>query len=270
LDVLDSIQKSVKKLPTLSEPSSSIDVVNSTNKIICEHVSFKYPGSSYNPTVKNFSFEFIKGKNYAITGPSGSGKSTLINMMIGLIPPDSGKISIFGMSPNDLISARPGKVGFVPQHIFIVDGTLRENIVLDPSKIPADDEEIIQIMDLVKLGPWFSNLEDGLDTQISNLNSKLSGGQVQRLGIARSLITNPEILILDESTSALDQQTEFEINQMLLELSPKITILAIAHRPTTLQLFENLIYMDKGSLVVSGDYSLIEPLIKPTSSTNDW
>jgi ATP-binding cassette subfamily C protein len=140
---------------------------------------------------------------------------------------------------------------------------------LDASRISATDEEIIRLLNLVKLVPWFSNLEAGLDTTMSSLNSKLSGGQVQRLGIARSLITNPEILILDESTSALDQQTEYEINQMLLELRPKITILAIAHRPTTLQLFENLIYMDKGRLIVSGDYSMIEPLIKPTSNTND-
>ena len=189
-------------------------------------------------------------------------------MLLGLIPPDSGQISIFGMNPIDLISTRPGKVGFVPQHIFIVDGTLRENIVLDATKIPTRDEEIIQILDLVKLGSWFSNLEDGLDTKISNINSKLSGGQVQRLGIARSLVTKPEILILDESTSALDQQTEHEINQMLFELRPKITIVAIAHRPTTLQLFENLIYMDNGGLRAAGDFPMIEPLLKPTSNAN--
>jgi ABC-type multidrug transport system fused ATPase/permease subunit len=268
LEVLDSIQKSAQNSSTQIKPSPSIDGSRDIEKIVCEQVSFKYSGSSNSPTVENFSFEFVKGKNYAITGPSGSGKSTLINMIIGLIPPDSGQISIFGMNPIDLISARPGKVGFVPQQIFIIDGTLRENIVLDAIKIQASDEEVIRILNTVKLGSWFSNLEDGLNTKVSSLNSKLSGGQVQRLGIARSLITNPEILILDESTSALDQKTEHEINQMLFELRPKITILAIAHRPTTLQLFDNLLYMDKGRLLATGNFPMIEPLLKPPLNTS--
>ena len=269
LEVLETVQKSAKSLSRPIKASSSIRAESESAKIICEQLSFKYPGSSSNPTVENFSFEFTKGKSYAITGPSGSGKSTIINMIIGLIPPDSGRTSIFGMSPIELITTRPGKIGFVPQQIFIVDGTVRDNIVLDSTKVVVGDEEIFRVLDIVKLGSWVSNLEDGLDAKISNLDSKLSGGQLQRLGIARSLITNPEILILDESTSSLDQHTEYEINKMLFELRPELTILAIAHRPTTLQLFENLIYMDKGKILASGNFPTIEPLLRPYLNTNE-
>lgn len=259
LAILDSMQG----IAPISRMHKNSGISGSLTKISCEKMTFKYPGnSSDHQTVNSFSFEFTKGKSYAITGPSGSGKSTLINMIIGLIPPDSGGVTIFGSPPNELLASYPGAIGIVPQQIFLIDGTLRENIVLDSSRITVDDEEVIRVLNLVKLGSWFASLQDGLETRISNLNSLLSGGQVQRLGIARSLITHPEILILDESTSALDQQTEFDINKMLFELNPKLTILAIAHRPTTLQLFEEIIYMENGRLRASGNFAEIEHLLK--------
>jgi ABC-type bacteriocin/lantibiotic exporter with double-glycine peptidase domain len=263
LEILDSMQTVSHNSRIERIASAKSHVSGSIGKISCEKMTFKYPGNlGATPTVNSFTFEFTKGRSYAITGPSGSGKSTLVNMIIGLIPPDSGEVSIFGVSPNKLIASHPGTIGVVPQQIFLIDGTLRENIVLDSSRFTVDDEEVIRILNLVKLDTWFESLEEGLETRISNLNSLLSGGQVQRLGIARSLITNPEILILDESTSALDQQTEFDINKMLFELSPRLTILAIAHRPTTLQLFEEIIYMEQGSLRMSGNFAQIAHLLK--------
>ena len=141
-------------------------------------------------------------------GPSGAGKTTLAELILGLIQPDTGVIEINGVSPEDAIQKWPGSISYVPQNVFISSGTVKENICMGFDTELARTDSIWSCINSAQLSDVVLKLPNGIDTELGENGEKISGGERQRIGIARALYTNPKILVLDESTSSLDSQTE--------------------------------------------------------------
>lgn len=191
---------------------------NQSSKYILEDVSFCIP----------------KGKFIGIIGPSGAGKTTFIDILLGLLKPSSGQILCDGMDINKNIRSWQANLAYVPQDIYLIDGSVAENIALGENKDDVDMALLNRVMSMAELSDFVLTLPDGIDTFVGERGVKLSGGQRQRIGIARALYQKPELLILDEATSALDNDTEKSITDTILKLKGQITIIAIAHRLSTL------------------------------------
>ncbi|MBA4730381.1 MAG: ABC transporter ATP-binding protein [SAR86 cluster bacterium] len=212
------------------------------NRINFDDVSFSYDSS--NKVLNQATFNIKKGEKVAIVGESGAGKSTIIDLIMGFQKPTSGSISFDNANINELSSNSIRKIiGYVPQKPTLIPGTLRENFQW--SKENITDEEINNILHRTDCMNFMSNLQEGLDTEIGNIGDKLSGGQIQRLCLARALGKNPGILILDEPTSSLDKKSEIEIKNLLENLK-EITILCVTHRREIVENFDKTIFLDKG------------------------
>ncbi len=216
------------------------------NSINFKNLSFKYKNSD-NYIFKNLNFSLKKNSMIGILGPSGSGKTTFVNLITGLIKPNNGKILVDDFQDiNDDISSWRLKIGYVSQSIFLFDGTLEENISFGSENEKIDQSKLLNCIKLSQLDKFVKEQKDGLKTLIGENGAKISGGQIQRIGIARSLYRNNEILILDESTNALDEETEKEFFKSLMILKGNRTIILISHNK------ENLKYCDKVYNVKNG------------------
>ena len=206
----------------------------SFNEINIKNLCYKYPGTS-KEIITDFSLIIQKNESIGIIGSSGSGKTTLLNILLGLLTPQSGSIDI---GDTDILKNRnqwKKMIGFVPQDIFLLDDTIRANVAygIDPGLI--DDDTIWRALEMAQMEEFIKNLPARLDTRVGDRGVKLSGGQKQRIGIARALWKDPEILIFDEATSSLDNETEADITKAIDSLMNKKTIIIVAHRLTTLK-----------------------------------
>jgi ABC-type multidrug transport system fused ATPase/permease subunit len=211
-------------------------------------------------TIQDISLEITEGKFIAFVGPSGGGKSTLIDLILGLLAPSSGSITISGLKPVDAIKKWPGAIGYVPQDVFIENSTVKENICLgfNPDSVP--DELVWQALQLADLFEFVKGLEGQLSYRISDAGKNLSGGQRQRLGIARALLTKPKIVIFDEATSALDAETENRVSESILKLTGERTVIFIAHRLSVVRSADMIYYIDKGKIVSQGTFDELRKL----------
>jgi ATP-binding cassette, subfamily B, bacterial PglK len=216
-------------------------------------VSFKYPAVN-GWALSNCSMFLKSGSMAALVGPSGAGKTTLVDLVLGIFPPDSGQILISGVPPLEAFSKFPGAIAYVPQDVFIINGTVRENVILGYSKEEVPEESIWEALNLANLKDFVSNSEHKLDEQVGENGSRLSGGQKQRLGIARALLTKPTLLVLDEATSSLDAKSEEEVSNAIKSLKGKVTILLIAHRLSTVIDCDQVFYVEKGRISASGSF----------------
>jgi len=205
------------------------------NTISIENLDFQYPSAS-EKTLSDFNLLIQKGQSIGILGPSGSGKSTFVNLFLGLLHPKNGSVKVDGINiANDLRGWR-NIIGYVPQSIYLIDDTIISNIAFGVTPKEVDLDRINEVIKLAQLTLFIEQLPEGLNTNVGERGVKISGGQLQRIGIARALYSNPSILVLDESTSALDNFTEKEIMRSVeLLLSKSITVIIIAHRLTTLE-----------------------------------
>ena len=172
-----------------------------------EDVSFTYPGAD-RPVIDHLSLEIARGESVALVGPSGGGKSTLVDMLLGLLPPTAGRITVDGADIAGNLAGWRRQIGYVPQMSFLVDDTVRRNIALGIRDEEIDEARIARAIRLAQLDRFIAELPDGLDTRIGELGTRISGGQRQRVAIARALYAEPSVLILDEATSSLDNVTE--------------------------------------------------------------
>lgn len=184
--------------------------------------------------LRDFSVVIPKGSFVGIVGPSGAGKTTFVDLFLGLLVPTSGDVLVDGLSIYSDIRAWQANLAYVPQDIYLIDGTIRENIALGFTGGQIDDVRVEQVLRMAELYDYVRELPEGLYTTVGERGVKLSGGQRQRIGIARALYMKPEVLVMDEATSALDDITEKSITETILKLKGEITIIAIAHRVTTL------------------------------------
>lgn len=208
-------------------------------------VSFSYPGQ-INRTLSNVSVTVRAGEMLAVVGSSGAGKSTLTDIILGVIPPDFGKVIINGDSPTNTVKAWPGMIAYVPQQIALTNKTIRENVAIGRSVEEIDDNRVWECLEFSQLGEFVKSLEGQLDSRIGEQGQRLSGGQKQRLGIARALYTRPSVLILDEATSALDSETEHAISDALTKLAGRTTLIVIAHRLSTVRKADRVLYLTEG------------------------
>ena len=200
------------------------------------------------------------GSRIAIVGPSGSGKSTLSDLILGVTPPTEGSVKVSGIEARDAFRNWPGKIGYVPQEVWLFDGTIQENIVLGRfEKITAIElDEIIEISNLKSV---IENLPLGLNTRIGSNGFTLSGGQRQRIGIARAISSNPDLIILDEATSALDSIAEQVISDAITKLSKQTTVIVVAHRLASIRDFDRVIYLENGKILADGNFNEVRKLI---------
>lgn len=222
-------------------------------EVILEGVSVRYPGAT-DWAVEAISATIPAGSSLALVGSSGAGKSTLADVILGVLHPQSGSISIGGVSPFQAIERWPGALAYVPQAVALVEGTVRDNVALGLPREAVDDERVWEALNRAHLGEFLAASREGLDTQVGERGIRLSGGQRQRLGIARALFTRPRLLVLDEATSALDAETELAIVETLQALSGAVTTITIAHRLATVRTVDRLMFMRDGAVVCAGTF----------------
>jgi ATP-binding cassette, subfamily B, bacterial PglK len=211
-----------------------------------DSISYIYDDAEY-PAVKDVSISIPAGSTVAFIGASGSGKSTLADLISGLVIPTSGSINL---TNNDLRN-----IGYVPQSPGIVGGTIRENITLEINSKTFDQERLANALAVSHLQELVKDLENGVNTELGAQSDGLSGGQLQRIGLARAIYANPGLLVLDEATSALDAETEAAVSDSLRTLHGKCTTIVIAHRLSTIQYVDTVFVFDKGEVVASGKFS---------------
>jgi ATP-binding cassette subfamily B protein len=215
-------------------------------------VSFAYP-SDRSFTLNNVSLQIPKGSRVGFVGKTGSVKTTLLNLVMGLLEPASGEIRVDGQL---LTSANKQswqkQVAHVPQSIFLTDGSIAENIALGVPEDGIDQEKLRHVCGLAELDHFVESLPRGYATSVGERGVRLSGGQIQRIGLARALYKNATVLILDEATSALDDATEANIIEAVQRLGRNYTVLMIAHRTTTLRECDIVYKLNSGVLVESG------------------
>lgn len=237
----------INKFLEIPQPGTGVSV-------LVEKVNFRYPDDlrASAAALIDIKLEIPEGSSAGIIGASGAGKSTLIDLILGLHSPDTGSVLISGLSPREFRRQHPGGISYVPQKPGLVAGTLRDNIALGVPLDEIDDRRVEFALEASRLDSFVDNLPKGVNTNLGAQSDSLSGGQIQRLGIARALYTSPRLLVLDEGTSALDPETEFSISEMLSSLSGQLTLLVVAHRLTTVKNLQNIHFMKEGKVAGSG------------------
>lgn len=248
IDVLDFINTDVE--PVALDKSLRIDF---KQQIQFADVSFKY-GESL--ALDNISFVIPAGSKVGIIGRTGSGKSTLADVLLGLLPPTTGTIEIDGqLLTADLMTAWQAGIAHVPQSVYLVDASIVANIALGIPETLIDYQLVAKAAEGAQLNEFVNSLPEGFQTQVGERGVRLSGGQCQRIGLARALYKQASLIILDEATSALDNDTEELVMEAVRALSTDITVVIIAHRLTTLRDCDLIIELEAGQLVRQGTYA---------------
>ncbi len=225
-----------------------------TDRIEIKGLSYVYPSSEV-ASLNDISLTIKKGEAVAFVGASGAGKTTLANLIIGLLEPTDGAISVDGQRIDCGFRSWQAKIGYIPQDIYLIDDTLRANIAFGVSHSDTDTAAIERAATAAQLGPVIDALPEGLGTPLGEHGVRLSGGQKQRVSIARALYGDPEILVMDEATSALDAETEEAVTEPIRKLHGDKTTIIIAHRLSTVMHCDRIFYMEGGAIADSGTFS---------------
>lgn len=247
------------------------EITLESRKLEIDHIGF-------DPTIKLSGIEFAyspslpkvltgldlvipSGEILAIAGPSGSGKTTLVDVILGILDPTSGVVLISHLQPMQAIEKWPGAIAYVPQDVLIVNGTIRENVSLGYETNSEDEELVWEALRIASLDKLVKSLPHGLDTEMGDRGTRFSGGQRQRLGIARAMFSKPRLLIMDEATSSLDGDSEAEIMETILSLKGHVTVLIIAHRLSSIRNADRLIYLEAGKIEGMGTFKEVRSRI---------
>jgi ABC-type multidrug transport system fused ATPase/permease subunit len=258
LDLIEALEDS-ERIGNASD-ELSLNHAGFVGEIKVGNLKFTYPGN-FEPTISGVDLEIPSGATYAIVGSSGAGKTTLVDIILGVTNPTSGEVLISGCTPSEVVAKWPGSVSYVPQNVYISNLTIRENVALGYPISVASDELVYEALKIAQLDEFIRELPLGLETVVGEHGAKMSGGQRQRLGIARAVFTHPKLLILDEATSSLDGQTEAEITASINALKGSTTVLVIAHRLSTVRNADSIVYMDKGKIVAQGTFDEVRTLV---------
>ncbi len=240
------------QLPTLKKTG----LMNQTLKfesLQVQNLTFAYEGI-VDSVLNDVNVHIQNGEAVGFVGQSGSGKSTLIDIMLGLLEPQSGSVLINGQSIEDAKQSWQKQIGYIPQTIFLMDDSLRRNIALGIADSEIDEVAIREALKSAQLEDFVASLPEGLDTVVGERGVRLSGGQRQRIGIARALYHRPSVLVLDEATSSLDTETEHGVMQAVQALQGDKTVIIVAHRLSTVEYCDRLYRLDAGRIVDEGTF----------------
>ena len=207
-------------------------------------ITYQYPTGNQE-VLSDTGMVVLKGEVIGIAGPSGAGKTTTADIILGLLKPQRGEVLVDGVSIYEDLKAWLSLIGYIPQEIFLLDGTIRANVAFGADEQNISEEKVLRALEEASLADFVKSLPQGIDTEIGERGIRLSGGQRQRIGIARALYLNPEILVMDEATSSLDHETEKEIMEAIHNLQGKKTMIIIAHRLSTLDFCNRIYEVDK-------------------------
>ena len=235
-----------------------------SDKVETEHLGFEpsitvsnltwtYPNSN-TPALQDINLEVKPGEFIALVGPSGAGKTSLVDAILGVLPSNNGSVIISGMTPLEAVKHWSGAIAYVPQDVLISDGSIRQNVSIGFPDSEATDDLVWKAIEMAQLKEFVDSLPNELDAQVGERGTRISGGQKQRLGIARAMFTKPKLLVLDEATSSLDGQTESDIADAIQALKGIVTVVMIAHRLSTVRDADKVIYLDHGKILSIGSF----------------
>jgi ABC-type multidrug transport system fused ATPase/permease subunit len=261
IDLFYTEFKNIDNATTTSNtnPHFSSEVKKVFKSLKVENITFHYP-STDSPALNNISFEISYGEMIGFVGSSGSGKTTMVDVLMGLLEPQQGKVLVNENSIASNTREWQNLIGYVPQNIFLTDDTLLNNIVFGIPENQIDQTKVQNALEAARLTTFIDSLPDGLNTKVGERGVRLSGGQRQRIGIARALYHNPSVLVLDEATSALDTVTEREVMDSVKQLKGAKTIIVIAHRISTILSCNRIFVLEKGKLENVGKPEDLFPL----------
>ena len=251
-DVVDDLRGAETNATDALSGADAADLPETPQVLTLADIEFRYPATT-NLVLHGLDLEIPLGFSLGIVGPSGSGKSTLIDLLLGLRTPTSGKIMIDGTPLPDVIHAWRSRIGYVPQRVTLFDGTIGQNIALTWEE-DYDREKVMQVLEKAQLSSLVASREHGIDERIGERGVSLSGGQQQRLGIARALYSDPLVLVLDEATSSLDTKTEDDVVRAIKALHGEVTVIAVAHRISTIKDYDQICYLDHGRILGKGSF----------------
>lgn len=238
-----------ESLPTVSN-KGFIDALS----VEVQDVRFGF-GENEVDIIKGITFSVEAGQQVALVGPSGAGKSTLVDLILGLREPASGSVALGGSRPEQLILSKPGAVAYIPQKTGIVSGTVLDNIALGLSTDEVDISRVEESLRMANLWEVIQNLPLGVDSDLGKHSDALSGGQLQRLGLARAFYSEPSLIVMDEGTSGLDAVSEAEIGKSLAALRGRVTVLLVAHRLNTVKNADQVFVIEDGLLAARGTFA---------------
>jgi ABC-type multidrug transport system fused ATPase/permease subunit len=258
LDLIDELGNT--KL--IENVDDSVDITHEGFEptIRVENVSLVYPGKS-TMAISNISLMVPSGASVAFVGPSGAGKTTIIDVLLGVLNPDKGEVLISNIPPLQAVAKWPGAISYVPQDVVIAAGTVRENVSLGYPIDVATDDLVMSALKVAHLEDYVAGLPQGVDTEVGERGAMISGGQRQRLGIARAMFTRPLLLVLDEATSSLDGETEASISDAIHALRGSTTVIIIAHRLSTVRNADIVVYLSNGEVLATGTFDEVRKAV---------
>jgi ABC-type multidrug transport system fused ATPase/permease subunit len=228
--------------------------------VYLENVSFKYPGKN-KLAVSEVSLEIKQGEVVALVGPSGAGKTTLMDLILGVLDPLGGRILLSGLAPSEAVKKWPGAIGYVPQDVIISNTSILGNVALGYPLEGIKESDVLQAIDAAQLSEFVQSLLGDLNSHVGDHGRLISGGQRQRLGIARALFSKPLLLVLDEATSSLDGETEANISKAIQLMKGNVTVVMIAHRLSTVRHADKVIYMADGRVIAEGTFESVRAAV---------
>ncbi|MCR4573329.1 MAG: ABC transporter ATP-binding protein/permease [Lentisphaeria bacterium] len=255
--VLAALCDDLRDLESRPQQDDSVPDIPFESEIKMEGLTFHYDGKE-GDVLRDVHLTVPRGSSLGIVGPSGSGKTTLANVLLGLLPPDKGRILVDGKDVATCMSAWQRHIGYVAQDIYLLDDTVRANIALGEDDDKIDEDALKMAIEASQLDEFLKTMPKGELTLLGERGVRLSGGQRQRVAIARALYRNPQLLVFDEATSALDTMTERAVVSAIERLRGNHTLIIIAHRLTTVKDCDNLVYMKDGSVIATGNYSELQ------------